>query len=490
VTAKPVFVGGTASHVGKSWVATALWRYLYRMGLSVAPFKAQNMSNNSMACPGGGEIGRSQAAQAETCGLKPHPDMSPMPLNPTGTLDSQVVLNGRPWRNLKAPEYGNHFDYLLEQFLKSYSRLAARYDYVVIEGAGSVAELNLAHHGLVNFGLARRLDAPSILVADIDRGGIFASMIGTPDLLDHREASLVRSFLVNRFRGDRPYFEDGIRILEEKSDRPCLGVFPFLEDVCLDQEDSVSLEDMPKTASNDSGAPNGSGSRVTVVRLPHISNFTDLRRMPDAVFLSDPVAEAFDVVFLPGTKSPIEDMSWLRARGLDRWLSDQMSHGSQIVGVCGGFQMMGEAIHDPEGVESGTESTRGLGFFPVTTRLAQEKTTRTVTARTSSGLSFHAYEIHMGVTSMEGVGSGPFAILEDGTGDGLRRGQAISTYLHGAFENQGVIEELLGHPVPDVHGDKQFQYYLLTNWFVGHVEDDVFLREYFGSGMETMKKSS
>ncbi len=464
-------------------MVTALCRYLHRMGFRVAPFKAQNMSNNSMACPGGGEIGRSQAAQAEACGLEPHPDMNPILLKPTGTLGSQVVLNGRPWRNLKAPEYGNHFDYLLEQVLESYSRLATGYDYVVIEGAGSVAELNLKHHDLVNLGLAGRLDAPSILVADIDRGGVFASVIGTLDLLDDAEASLVRSFLVNRFRGDRAYFEDGIRILEEKSARPCLGVFPFLEDVYLDEEDSVSLEERPDAAGNQSGAPNGSGSRVAVLRFPHISNFTDFRRMPDAVFLSEPVEEVFDVVFLPGTKSPIEDMAWLRARGLDSWLSDQMNHGSRIVGVCGGFQMMGKTIHDPDGLESNVGSTEGLGFLPVTTRLDREKTTRTVGARTPSGLSFEAYEIHMGVTSIEGDGSEPFAVLEDGTRDGMRRGQVIGTYLHGAFENQRVLEELLGHRLPDFQGGKQLQYDRLADWFGDHVVHDVFVREYIEAGV-------
>ena len=464
-------------------MATALCRYLHRMGFHVASFKAQNMSNNSMACPGGGEIGRSQAAQAEACGLEPHPDMNPILLKPTGTLGSQVVLNGRPWRNLKAPEYGNHFDYLLEQVLESYSRLAAGYDYVVIEGAGSVAELNLKHHDLVNLGLAGRLDAPSILVADIDRGGIFASVIGTLDLLDDTEASLVRSFLVNRFRGDRAYFEDGVRILEEKANRPCLGVFPFLEDVYLDEEDSVSLEERPEMERNRSGAWSRSRSRVAVLRFPHISNFTDFRRMPDAVFLSEPVEEVFDVVFLPGTKSPVEDMAWLRARGLDSWLSDQMNHGSRIVGVCGGFQMMGRAIHDPDGMESTVGSMDGLGFLPVTTRLAREKTTRTVTARTPSGLSFEAYEIHMGVTSIEEDGCEPFALLEDGTRDGMRRGRAIGTYLHGAFESQGVIEELLGHPVPDSNGGKQFQYDRLADWFAAHVETDVFLREYVENGV-------
>ena len=276
--AKPIFVGGTASHVGKSWVTTALCRYLYRMGFRVAPFKAQNMSNNSMVCEGGGEIGRAQAAQAQACGLSPLLDMNPILLKPTGSLGSQVVLNGRPWRNLKAAEYDNHFDFLLEQVLRSYARLAADYDYVVIEGAGSVTELNLKHHDLVNLGLASRLDAPSILVADIDRGGVFASVIGTFHLLDRAESSLVRSFLVNRFRGDRSLFRDGVKILEQRTGRPCLGVFPFLKGVYLDAEDSVRLEAPDMTP--------GSNGSVAIVRLPHISNFTDFRLIPEATYSS------------------------------------------------------------------------------------------------------------------------------------------------------------------------------------------------------------
>jgi adenosylcobyric acid synthase len=479
MTAKSIFVGGTASHVGKSWVATALCRYLHRMGLSVAPFKAQNMSNNSMACPAGEEIGRAQAAQAEACGLEPHPDMSPILLKPTGTLGSQLVLNGRPWRNLKAPEYGNHFDYLLEQVLESYSRLASGYDYVVIEGARSVAELNLKQHDLVNLGLARRLDAPNILVADIDRGGVFASVIGTLDLLDDTEASLVRSFLVNRFRGDRAYFEDGVRILEEKNGRFCLDVFPFLEDVYLDEEDDVSLDERPKEASHNSASPNGSGSRVAILRLLHISNFTNFRRMPDAVFFSEPAEEVFDVVFLPGTKSPIEDMAWLRARGLDRWLSEQMNHGSLIVGVCVGFQMMGEAIHDPDSVESNVGSTPGLGLLPVTTRLARETTTRTVSDRTPSGLSFDAYESHMGVTSLDEDGNEPFALLEDGTRDGMRRGQAIGTYLHGRLRARALSRSCWNTRRPNFKGENDSS---TADWFAEHVDYDVFLREYVESG--------
>src|SRR5882672_9470298 len=212
MTATPIFIGGTGSHVGKSWVATALCRYLLRMGLRVAPFKAQNMSNNSMVCPGGGEIGRAQVAQAEACGIVPHVDMNPILLKPTGSLGSQVVLNGYPWKNLTAREYYESFDFLRDRAAQSYERLSSNYEYIVIEGAGSITELNLRHCDLVNLGLAVRIKAPCILVADIDRGGVFASITGTFQLLDPEESALVRTFLVNRFRGDVTLFEDGVRI--------------------------------------------------------------------------------------------------------------------------------------------------------------------------------------------------------------------------------------------------------------------------------------
>src|SRR5262245_3852611 len=295
MSARAIFIGGTGSHVGKSWVATALCRYLYRMGYHVAPFKAQNMSNNSMVCAGGGEIGRAQAAQAEACGLEPHPDMNPILLKPTGTFGSQVVLNGRPWRNLNAAEYYEHFAFLLDQVLQAYQRLADKHEYVVIEGAGSITELNLKHKDLVNLGLASRLGAPSILVADIDRGGVFASVVGTFHLLDEVESPLVRSFIVNRFRGDRTLFQDGIRILEEKSGRPCLGVFPFTQDINLDPEDSVSLEEHPGRTGIAYGRLSA-GCRIAIVRLPHISNFTDFRLLQDAVYLSAPTPAQFDFI--------------------------------------------------------------------------------------------------------------------------------------------------------------------------------------------------
>jgi adenosylcobyric acid synthase len=480
--AKAIFIGGTGSHAGKSWVTTALCRYLYRLGHRVAPFKAQNMSNNSMACADGGEIGRAQAAQAEACGLAPHPDMNPILLKPTGTLGSQVVLNGRPWRNLRAAEYYQHFDFLLENVLEAYARLAAKFDTIVIEGAGSVTELNLKNRDLVNLGLATRLNAPAILVADIDRGGVFASVVGTFHLLEKSESTLVRSFLINRFRGDPALFKDGVEILESKTQRPCLGVFPFANDIHLDAEDSVSLEHAPHAPKHKTGGhrpplQQDQDKRIAIVRLPHISNFTDFRLMDSAVYVSAPNDAQFDFIFLPGTKSTIEDMLWLRSSGMENWIHQQVQRGACVIGICGGFQMLGEKIADPHAVESPILEIRGLGLVPARTSLLRDKITRMVEARTPSGIAFRGYEIHMGATEFLGLCE-PFAHLPDGIHEGVRLPNVIGTYLHGAFEDPDVLEEVLGYkPVHDLP-TKDAEYDRLATWFAEHVNEDVLFREY------------
>jgi adenosylcobyric acid synthase len=474
MTARPIFIGGTGSHVGKSWVAAALCRYLYRMGYRVAPFKAQNMSNNSAVCADGGEIGRAQAAQAEACGLAPHTDMNPILLKPTGRMGSQVVLNGRPWHTLSARDYYNQFEYLFRHVLDAYDRLSADYDFVIVEGAGSITELNLKQYDLVNLGLARRLNAPCILVADIDRGGVFASVTGTFQLLDPTEALLVRSFLVNRFRGDSSLFSDGVPLLEDRAGRPCLGVFPFAPDIHPDPEDSVSLEDAVARQSQTAQAH----SRVAVVRLPHISNFTDFSLIPDAAFVTQPTKQHFDVVIIPGTKSTIEDLLWLRNTGLEQWIKDQFNGGSRLIGVCGGYQMLGLRISDPYAVESPVREVTGLGLLPVETHLLSGKLTRNVVAHTPSGLRFQGYEIHMGFTTTSGDMK-PFAILEDGTEDGVRAGRVTGTYLHGALENRGVLEELLGHSLESRPMlPKEVEYDRLAGWFAEHVNHKVLKSQY------------
>ncbi|MBY0375459.1 MAG: cobyric acid synthase, partial [Bryobacteraceae bacterium] len=316
--------------MGKSWMTAAVCRHLYQRGLRVAPFKAQNMSNNSHPLPGGaGEIGRAQVAQAEACGLEPRADFNPILLKPNSDTGSQVIVNGRVWRTLAARDYYQHHDYLLEQVLAAHERLSGEFDYIVMEGAGSVAELNLKRTDLVNLNLARRTGARALLVGDIDRGGIFASIIGTLCLLDAEEKALVPAFAVNRFRGDRSLFDNGVRILEEKTERRCLGVFPYAMDIHLDEEDGVAVDGRRAAASD-----------VAILRFPRISNLTDFRLLPDASWIDAPQDRQFHCVILPGTKNTLADLGWLRERKLDDWVQRQLKGGARVVGVCGGYQML------------------------------------------------------------------------------------------------------------------------------------------------------
>jgi adenosylcobyric acid synthase len=466
MVAKSMLVGGTASHVGKSFVATAICRMLRRRGVRVAPFKAQNMSLNSYPCRDGGEIGRAQVVQAEACGLDPVSDMNPVLLKPNGNLSSQVVVNGKVWKNLSARDYYEHTDFLRGRVLDAYARLASQYEYIVMEGAGSIAEMNLRQRDLVNLGIAERVGSPVLLVADIDRGGVFASVVGTYCLLPPEERRLVRSFAVNRFRGDPALFEDGVKILEDKTGSPCLGVFPLLEDARIDEEDSVALD----------GRSFPGTSRIAILRFPRISNFTDVRLMPDACWITAPVGGRFDVVILPGTKNTIADLGWMRKQGLDDWVLRQHAEGAKIVGVCGGYQMLGTSIADPDAVESERGSAEGLALLPVTTVLRAEKTTRVVGAESPAGVRFEAYEIHMGCTERP-RGFTPFATLSDGEAEGIRVGRCAGTYLHGALENATLLSELLGVTIPEPRS-KDKVYDDLADWFVAHADMDLFAELY------------
>ena len=443
-------------------MATAICGWLRRRGVQVAPFKAQNMSNNSYPCAGGGEIGRAQVAQAEACGLEPSVDMNPILLKPTSAVGSQVVVQGKVWRNLSAREYYEQHEYLREKVEESYARLAAAYDFVVVEGAGSIAELNLRATDLVNLGFAARHDIPVLLVADIDRGGVFASVFGTIELLAPAERELVRAFAINRFRGDPSLFASGAKLLEEKARKPCLGVFPFLENVRLDEEDSVSLDARPP-----------SESYIAAIRFPRISNFTDLRLLPIA-WIDRPVDRKFETVILPGSKNTIADLAWMRAQGLDKWLLRQHAAGARIIGICGGYQMLGERIDDPGHVESECDSAEGLRLLPVTSVLLEHKVTRTVNACTRGGHPFQAYEIHMGETTCS-ADVPSFAYL-DGAPEGIEWNGCLGTYLHGAFEDPAVIEEYLGYQAP---AEAQV-YDRLADWFAQSADCALFERTFLG----------
>jgi len=454
---RALFVGGTSSNAGKSWMVTAICAWLRRRGIAVAPFKAQNMSNNSYPCRAGGEIGRAQVAQAEACGLEPEPAMNPILLKPTGDGCSQVVVNGRAWKNLTAREYYVAADELRPHVLAAYADLASRFEVVVVEGAGSVSELNLRSHDLVNLGLVTRLGIPWIVVADIERGGVFGSVVGTVQLLTPEERALFRGFAVNKFRGDRSLFDDGVRILEERTSAPCLGVFPFASDVYLDAEDSLALDTRRRTA-----AP--AGARIAIVRLPHLSNATDFRLLTWADWIDAPATTRYDFVVLPGTKNTLEDLAWLRRSGLADWIAAHHAAGGSVIGICGGFQMLGRRVADPDAVESSLGAVEGLSLLPVETVLTKHKRTEAVRAETPAGVSFGAYAIHAGRTVL--TGDDPidrFATLSDGSTDGVRAARVLGTYLHGSFESVGVCTEVFG--VAPSRALKTESYDRLADWF-------------------------
>ena len=455
MAARPLFIGGTSSNAGKSWMTTAICAWLRRKGVAVAPFKAQNMSNHSFPCRGGGEIGRAQVAQAEACGLEPEPAMNPILLKPSGA-GSQVIVNGRLWKTLPARGYYGYADELRAHVRAAYDDLARRFDVIVIEGAGSVSELNLRHVDLVNLGLVTALKAPWMLVADIERGGVFASVIGTVGLLEPDERALFRGFAINKFRGDMTLFDEGVRLLEERTSSPCFGVFPFAPGIVLDAEDSLSVQTTPR-------APAPPNARTAIVRFPSLSNATDFRLLAWADWVTAPPDTRYDFIVLPGTKSTIADLSWLRESRLADWIVGQHRGGATIVGICGGYQMLGRAIRDPFGVESDVREASGLGLVAATTVMAAEKTTEVKRATTAGGIGFTGYEIHMGTTAIEGS-CAPFATFEGGGSDGVRLPGVVGTYLHGALEHPDVCAEVFGVP-PPVVASKAEHYARLADWF-------------------------
>jgi adenosylcobyric acid synthase len=444
-------------------MTTAICAWLRRRGVRVAPFKAQTMSNHSYPCRGGGEIGRAQVAQAEACGLEPEPAMNPILLKPNGNGTSQVVLHGRVWRTLTPRDYYAAYDALVHEVMRAYHDLASRFDAIVIEGAGSVSELNLRAHDLVNLGLVTRLQAPWVLVADIERGGVIASVAGTVSLLTAEERRLFRGFLINKFRGDATLFDDGRAFLEQHTGAPCLGVFPYADDLRVDAEDSLAVDRRPRR-------PPPAGASIAIVQLPRTSNATDFRLLDWAEWLTAPPGDGrrYDFVVLPGTKDTLGDLAWLERQGLAAWVRAQHAGGATVVGVCGGYQMLGESIADPHAVESSGGMGAGLGLLPVRTVLAAEKRTRVVRATTAGGVSCAAYEIHLGVTTAP-ADAVPFALLDDGSPDGIRATRLLGTYLHGAFEDAAVCAEVFGVPVAPAAA-KAAEHEALARWFSASAE--------------------
>lgn len=474
--ARTLMIQGTASDVGKSVLVTALCRILYEDGYRVLPFKSQNMSLNSYVTPDGKEIGRAQGLQADACKAAASTDMNPILLKPKKDMISQVVVHGKPYKDLDARSYREQYLPHAEAVVReSLDRLRTQSDVVVIEGAGSPAEINLKDRDIVNMRLAGWADAPVILAADIDRGGVFAAIVGTLEILTPEERARVRGFVINKFRGDVSLLKPGLDWLEERTGKPVLGVIPYLPDLGLEDEDSASLES--KLRRSESGAeiehsrePQDSDIKkqcldIVVLRLPRISNFTDFDPLPQEPdvrmrYVAHPGDFGIpDAVILPGSKNTIDDLLFLRETGLEQLVKAHVSQGRALVGICAGYQMLGERLVDPQRLESDREETRGLGLFPMETVFhADKRTVRvegfSVPEEAACGLRLpvEGYEIHMGRTSFRAPVRQPFLIREAGlreAGDCHRDG-AISedgavwgTYVHGILHNDELRREWL-----------------------------------------------
>ncbi|CAA9285078.1 MAG: Cobyric acid synthase [uncultured Chloroflexi bacterium] len=473
MAAKTLMIQGTASSVGKSLLVAGLCRVFRQDGVRVAPFKSQNMALNSFVTAGGGEMGRAQVVQAMAAGLDPRVEMNPILLKPEADHRSQVVVMGRPQGSMGFRDYRALRSELLGIVEGALYHLRAEHDLVIIEGAGSPAEINLKAGEIVNMRIARMAQAPVILTGDIDRGGVFAHLVGTLALLDDEERSFVKGFFINKFRGDVSLLQPGLDFLEQRTGTPVLGVIPYVPELRLPEEDSVSLETLPLR-------PGGEGDRgetgrlpiidIAVVKLPHVSNFDDfdplaaepgvgVRYVSSTEELGRP-----DLVILPGTKTTIADLRWMERRGLAASVHALVQAGVPAIGICGGYQMLGSSIEDPLGVEAAVgEVVAGLGLLPIRTIFEPSKSTHQVRAIVAAGsgilagcdgLSAAGYEIHMGRSQLTGgvatpaftiasrSGSSPVAGTEQ---DGLlsTEGRVLGTYLHGLFDNAGVRRALL-----------------------------------------------
>lgn len=458
----PIMLAGTGSDVGKSIIAAALCRIFRQDGYQPAPFKAQNMALNSYVTPDGLEIGRAQAVQAEAAGIPCQSDMNPLLLKPQSDHTSQVVLHGHPIGSKDAYDYwrrgSSEIDFRGE-VCKAFDRLASQYNPIVVEGAGSIAEINLKDRDLVNMSMARHAKADVILVGDIDRGGVFASVYGSMALQTEEDRQLIKGIIINKFRGDIRLFEKGRKMMEEICGVPVLGVIPYYKDIFIEEEDSMALEQKHRQLTE--GKVN-----IAVVLLRHISNYTDfdtLERDPRInLFYTNNTAdlEHSDIIILPGTKATIDDLMELRRNGCAASIQRACRGGKTIVGICGGYQMLGEMVEDPNGVEGNITELPGLGLLPISTTMQQEKTTRQVTFH-FNGQTCQGYEIHQGQS--------------DTKEQVLIQNNCIGTYIHGFFDNQPVIDYLLKtHPLEETGMKlaefKEKQYDLLADHVRQHVD--------------------
>ena len=450
--ARCIAVLGTGSDVGKSVVVAGLCRIFTQMGYRTVPFKAQNMSNNSGVTPEGLEMGRAQIVQAEACGLAPQVDMNPVLLKPTGDKGSQVILSGRVYADSTAREYYRNKSFLETKAREALDRLRQRYDLVIMEGAGSCAEVNLMPHDFVNLRMAAYAKAAVVLVADIHRGGVFAQIVGTLACLSSEQQEMIAGFLINRFRGDISLFAGGVDWIEQQTGKKVFGVIPWYRHITIEAEDSVVIETSNLKHSFDWNKP-----CLAVLRLPHISNFTDfhaLERMKDLScgFLEQPQdLRKFRAVILPGSKNTRSDLDWLRRSGWEKQLKAYADQGGTILGICGGYQMLGQTVDDPNGVEGQPGSTPGLNLLPVRTTLQSPKTTSWSEFAWGRATGM-GYEIHMGRTERL-EGTGPWLEVtcrntqkcRDQDGCISANGKILGCYMHGLFDEPQILSAWLQH---------------------------------------------
>ena len=466
MSAKTLMIQGTGSSVGKSIMVAALCRIMRQDGFHVAPFKSQNMALNSFVTKEGHEMGRAQVVQAEAAGLEPHVDMNPVLLKPEADAKSQVVVMGKPWKTVSARDYYKYTPQLFPIVEQSFDRLRSQYDVVVIEGAGSPAEINLRRFEIVNMGMAKLARSPVLLVGDIDKGGVFASLVGTVVLLEEDERALIKGFIINKFRGDVSILKPGLDYLEEYTGNSVLGVVPYYHDIIINEEDSVHR------AGNDGKEPQVD---IAVIYLPRISNSTDfeplqqeagvrLRYITTSWQLGSP-----NLIIIPGSKSTVSDLNHLKESGLAQAITEKAKTGTPVIGICGGFQMLGKGIEDPECVESDEKNVEGLGLLDITTTFEGEKTTHQVTASVASdeglfaglaGETLTGYEIHMGQTRCGNVASAFKITQRSGGGDDHfdgaigQDGKVFGTYLHGLFDSEQFRRTLLRNVKPGYRPDE------------------------------------
>lgn len=454
IRTRAIQICGTGSGVGKSIMVSALCRIFLQDGYRVCPFKAQNMALNSFVTKEAGEMGRAQAVQAQACRIEPSTDMNPILIKPTVDIKAQIIVQGKPLSNMSAQKYIRYKSKLIRIVKESFRRLADKYEIMVIEGAGSPAEINLKSHDIVNMKMAAFAKAPVILVGDIDKGGVFAWFIGTLELLNKKERKMIRGFIINKFRGDRSLLESGIDFLEKKTGIRVLGVVPYYRDISIPQEDAVPLDNLEKKASKKEHQLN-----IDVIYLPHISNFTDfdalgkeadvnLRYINRAEELNSP-----DIVIIPGTKNSFEDLEYLRKSGLSEKITAIIKDNPKtiLIGICGGFQMLGKKIYDNVGMESRRKKIDGLGILEIATYFKKDKILSQVKAReTASGLEVSGYEIHHGITKNLKDYKPAFEVIErqgvkteNSDGAISENGNIWGTYIHGIFDADNFRRDFL-----------------------------------------------